>query len=324
MEEDLKCPLCLKILFVPVSTVCGHSYCKACIENCLARFRQCPICRVRLGTQVVLTPAYVLQSIIDKRFPEEVKARKEEEAEKEKARLRSLKPTTLPVVFVKDFISFPGVRFYIQLEEEKYEGLFREMQIGAAFCVVSKIAGDTVAWAASFKDGRAVEGRTVVTALCEARMEPVIVRRREDPQYSVETGQLTDRQVRDSSLYEVPNTLASDLPCDVDKALEAQVLRFAESCIASLTEGESVRVRTLASRHPSLSFFVASVLRLPLATQLALFRLRDENSRLQLLHGFTQGKTPCRLHILNSASSSFPLYSFLGVLLLILISKIFS
>jgi hypothetical protein len=269
-----------------------------------------------------LTPAYVLQSIIEKKFSNEVKARKEEE--EEKARQRNLKPITLPVVFVKDFISFPGVRFYIQLEEEKYENLFREMQIGKSFCVISQIGLNFVAWSASFKGSKVVEGRTVVTALCEAKMEPVIVRRIDDPQYSIETSQITDQQIKDTSVYKVPNMVVNDLPCEVDKNIEAQVLGFTESCIANLTESESIRIRAQASKHPYKSFYISSILHLPITTQLSLFQQQDENSRLLLLHAFTKSKTPCRFHILNSKSSSFPLYSFLFVIFLILISKIFS
>lgn len=43
--SDLECPLCLKLLYRPVTTPCGHSFCQACLPRCLDHTSRCPTCR---------------------------------------------------------------------------------------------------------------------------------------------------------------------------------------------------------------------------------------------------------------------------------------
>jgi hypothetical protein len=48
LETYRDCPFCLKLLFEPVSTLCGHTFCLLCLERFIStsdRILQCPICR---------------------------------------------------------------------------------------------------------------------------------------------------------------------------------------------------------------------------------------------------------------------------------------
>ncbi len=48
LETYRDCPFCLKLLFEPVSTLCGHTFCLLCLERFILisnRTLQCPICR---------------------------------------------------------------------------------------------------------------------------------------------------------------------------------------------------------------------------------------------------------------------------------------
>ena len=42
--EDLKCPICLELVFEPVLTSCGHLFC----QRCVAGQTRCPTCRDKL------------------------------------------------------------------------------------------------------------------------------------------------------------------------------------------------------------------------------------------------------------------------------------
>lgn len=46
-EEQLRCPVCLDLLNLPVSTPCGHNFCKDCIQGYWqsTTLSQCPVCK---------------------------------------------------------------------------------------------------------------------------------------------------------------------------------------------------------------------------------------------------------------------------------------
>ena len=43
--EQYKCAICTDVFCDPVTTRCGHTYCRACITEWLSTTRQCPECR---------------------------------------------------------------------------------------------------------------------------------------------------------------------------------------------------------------------------------------------------------------------------------------
>ncbi|KAL0189511.1 hypothetical protein M9458_016610, partial [Cirrhinus mrigala] len=46
LAEKLKCPVCLDVFIDPVSTPCGHTFCKSCLNQCWDNSQECkcPIC----------------------------------------------------------------------------------------------------------------------------------------------------------------------------------------------------------------------------------------------------------------------------------------
>ncbi|CAG7835956.1 unnamed protein product [Allacma fusca] len=46
--NDLECTLCYRLLHQPVTTVCGHTYCRSCLERCLDHSPFCPLCKASL------------------------------------------------------------------------------------------------------------------------------------------------------------------------------------------------------------------------------------------------------------------------------------
>lgn len=50
LEKHLKCSICMETFEDPVTTVCGHSFCKNCLEfNFLYNDRVCPLCKKHLN-----------------------------------------------------------------------------------------------------------------------------------------------------------------------------------------------------------------------------------------------------------------------------------
>lgn len=50
-EELLLCPICLDLFNLPISTPCGHNFCKECIQGYweIAELPQCPVCKQKLS-----------------------------------------------------------------------------------------------------------------------------------------------------------------------------------------------------------------------------------------------------------------------------------
>lgn len=90
VEEEFNCSICWNLMCHPVTTSCGHTFCRHCLQSTLKRKRECIMCRVPIFVNTCLTQLPVnvmLQGIIEKRYPKtstrlreiEEKNRKEEE-----------------------------------------------------------------------------------------------------------------------------------------------------------------------------------------------------------------------------------------------------
>lgn len=51
-KEDLMCEICYSVFFQPVTTTCGHTFCRACLQRSLDFRHVCPYCRQYLDCQV--------------------------------------------------------------------------------------------------------------------------------------------------------------------------------------------------------------------------------------------------------------------------------
>ena len=73
--DDFECKLCFCLLFQPVTTACGHVFCKKCLERCIDYNPSCPICRRKLScmeSSGVGNITRVIQDAIAHLFPEEI------------------------------------------------------------------------------------------------------------------------------------------------------------------------------------------------------------------------------------------------------------
>jgi len=44
-QQDLECSLCFRLLWQPVTTACGHTYCRSCLDRSLDHRKECPLCK---------------------------------------------------------------------------------------------------------------------------------------------------------------------------------------------------------------------------------------------------------------------------------------
>ncbi|XP_074873450.1 tripartite motif-containing protein 10-like [Carettochelys insculpta] len=72
IQEETKCPICLEYLTDPVSTECGHNFCRGCITQYCETWAElgsdplyCPSCRARIP-RGALRNNYQLANIVEK------------------------------------------------------------------------------------------------------------------------------------------------------------------------------------------------------------------------------------------------------------------
>ncbi len=76
--QDAECTLCLKLLYEPVTTPCGHTFCSPCLARSYDHANKCPMCRTVLHVGQ-LPVSIVLKNILERSFPEEYEMRRAEE-----------------------------------------------------------------------------------------------------------------------------------------------------------------------------------------------------------------------------------------------------
>lgn len=60
--------LIVKFYRRPVSTICGHSFCKSCLASAIGYKQECPTCRATCSASLGVNIA--LAEILQERFPE--------------------------------------------------------------------------------------------------------------------------------------------------------------------------------------------------------------------------------------------------------------
>ncbi|XVF54346.1 hypothetical protein PTKIN_Ptkin05aG0174200 [Pterospermum kingtungense] len=122
--DDFDCTLCLKLLYEPITTPCGHSFCRSCLFQTMDRGNKCPLCR----TVLFISPrtcaiSVTLNNIIQKNFPEEYTERKSEHDS-----LVNLGNDTIPL-FVMDVV-IPCQKFPLHIFEPRYRLMVRRIMEG--------------------------------------------------------------------------------------------------------------------------------------------------------------------------------------------------
>ncbi|KAK8511350.1 hypothetical protein V6N13_013765 [Hibiscus sabdariffa] len=122
--DDFDCTLCLKLLYEPITTPCGHSFCRSCLLQTMDRSNKCPLCRTVLfiGPRTCAI-SVTLNNIIQKNFPEEYNERRAEHDS-----LIHLGNDMIPL-FVMDVV-IPCQKFPLHIFEPRYRLMVRRIMEG--------------------------------------------------------------------------------------------------------------------------------------------------------------------------------------------------
>ncbi|KAM4020010.1 LON peptidase N-terminal domain and RING finger protein 3 [Anomaloglossus baeobatrachus] len=142
--SDLDCSLCMRLLYEPVTTPCGHTYCLKCLERCLDHNPKCPLCKEDLCEYLAMRnfcKTDLMEDLIAKYFPEELKERKMV-YEEEIAELSNLN-TNVPIFVCT--MAYPTVPCPLHIFEPCYRLMIRRcMETGTkqfGMCIGDSVKG---------------------------------------------------------------------------------------------------------------------------------------------------------------------------------------
>uniref|UniRef100_A0AAY5K042 LON peptidase N-terminal domain and ring finger 1 n=1 Tax=Esox lucius TaxID=8010 RepID=A0AAY5K042_ESOLU len=128
--SDFECPLCIRLFYEPVTTPCGHTFCRTCLERSLDHNLRCPLCKQPLQEVSSLLPYFknrkynptvLLQEIVSRLFPLQLAERKLV-YEAEMAELSNL---TKDIPIFVCTVAYPGVPCPLHIFEPRYRLMMR-------------------------------------------------------------------------------------------------------------------------------------------------------------------------------------------------------
>ncbi|KAM9857601.1 LON peptidase N-terminal domain and RING finger protein 1 [Aulostomus maculatus] len=122
--NDLECSLCMRLFYEPVTTPCGHTFCRNCLERCLDHTPQCPLCKESLK-EYLACRKYMVTTVLDTLIQQYLS---EEYAERRKNHLeetRELSDLTKNVPIFVCTMAYPTVPCPLHVFEPRYRLMIR-------------------------------------------------------------------------------------------------------------------------------------------------------------------------------------------------------
>ncbi|XP_043724542.1 LON peptidase N-terminal domain and RING finger protein 1 [Telopea speciosissima] len=279
--DDFDCTLCLKLLYEPITTPCGHSFCRPCLFQSMDHGNKCPMCR----TVLFISPrtcsiSVTLNNIIQKNFPEEYAERKSEHDS-----LTNSGVDLMPL-FVMDVV-LPCQKLSLNIFEPRYRLMVRRIMEGnhrMGMVVIDSTTGSIADFACEVEITECEplpDGRFYLEVQGRRRFH--IVRSWDQDGYRVaEVEWIQDiypqegtREMED--LREVASEAADFARSWIRRAKEATRADW-RSRRLELVQAEAMPTPQDPERF---SFWLANLLNLRPADRLALLCLRDTKERIQ-------------------------------------------
>ncbi|XP_012875158.1 PREDICTED: LON peptidase N-terminal domain and RING finger protein 2 [Dipodomys ordii] len=207
---DFECALCMRLLFEPVTTPCGHTFCLKCLERCLDHAPHCPLCKDKLS-ELLATRNFnitiLAEELIFQYLQEELSDRKRIYDEE----MSELSNLTRDVPIFVCAMAFPTVPCPLHVFEPRYRLMIRRcMETGTkrfGMCLSAEHAGiSEFGCMLEIKDVRTFpDGSSVVDAIGISRFR-VLSHRHRDGYNTADIEYLEDEKVEGPE-YEELTTL---------------------------------------------------------------------------------------------------------------------
>ncbi|GFF30734.1 putative ATP-dependent protease [Aspergillus udagawae] len=125
IRNELDCQVCYSLITDPLTTPCGHTFCRGCVSTVLDHSDLCPICRRKLNMSSTINSEPVNKRVYDITqlfFPDQISSQRQSLAEE---RSDSDALTVLPL-FV-NALSFPTMPTFLHIFEPRYRLMIRRV-----------------------------------------------------------------------------------------------------------------------------------------------------------------------------------------------------
>lgn len=125
LRTELDCQVCYSLILDPITTPCGHTFCRKCVARVLDHADLCPICRRKVGMPAAIQSEPLnntLVRLIDHFFADQVTARREALTEEE---LGGDCEKSLPLFVCT--LSFPTMPTFLHIFEPRYRLMIRRV-----------------------------------------------------------------------------------------------------------------------------------------------------------------------------------------------------
>ncbi|KAM4676199.1 LON peptidase N-terminal domain and RING finger protein 1-like [Discoglossus pictus] len=297
--SDVECSLCIRMFLDPVTTPCGHTFCRECLERCMDHQPYCPLCKqslreyLRVGYYPVTS---VLQEIMSAIFPSEMTDRKQIHLS-EIAELSNL-VSNVPIFVCT--VAFPGVPCPLHVFEPRYRLMMRRCletgtkSFGMCLYESGKSFADYGCTLEILNLDYLPDGRSLVETIGRRRFR-VLRRGQLDGYHTAEVEYLVDKRVEGEELLEV-------------ERLNDAVYQQLESCFSQQRGSISGRIFMhhghpppkeddihASPDGPSWCWWLLSLLPLDPTYQMLIFSLTSLKERLlhlqHILSMFLQSRT---------------------------------
>ncbi|KZZ94005.1 ATP-dependent protease (CrgA) [Ascosphaera apis ARSEF 7405] len=123
IQAELNCQLCFSLFMDPITTTCGHTYCRSCLSRALDQSNLCPFCRKELYI------AYTIQSEPGNACISEILRTLAGDALRDRVQAFNVEGlgysefTTLPLFITT--LGFPTMRVFLHVFEMRYRALIQ-------------------------------------------------------------------------------------------------------------------------------------------------------------------------------------------------------
>uniref|UniRef100_A0A8C3VP33 LON peptidase N-terminal domain and ring finger 2 n=1 Tax=Catagonus wagneri TaxID=51154 RepID=A0A8C3VP33_9CETA len=196
---DFECALCMRLLFEPVTTPCGHTFCLKCLERCLDHAPHCPLCKEKLSELLAsrnFNITSLAEELIFRYLSDELSDRKRIYDEE----MTELSDLTRDVPIFVCAMAFPTVPCPLHVFEPRYRLMIRRcMETGTkrfGMCLSAEHAGiSEYGCMLEIKDVRTFpDGSSVVDAIGISRFR-VLSHRHRDGYNTADIEYLEDEKV---------------------------------------------------------------------------------------------------------------------------------